>query len=896
MLPGRRVVMRGTGRWTVACVIGALAVALTGGGAAARQPSVPQVALAPDEVPGFSVIDRSVQTYQDPSDAGVDQAFIGCAGSTALLSEYDEGGDNTISQVYGQGDNGFGAPALSVASVVFGSSDPGLLDAAYAKLSGATFQTCWLSTIDRLNAQSSAPPLRPSTLTPLGLPHLGSAATGFLMHWDVSVLGRALLGQFGVSIVRTGSYVVMLYTLGWGTGFPDATRLAILQRFVGRIGGSATTSSPPPISTAPAPSQSSGAPAPTGPPSVALYPVDCTPNTPPSGDASSGAALAGGSVNAQDHNSYSGDAAMQSALQQVYAHRTDPEYLVGFFNAINTSRLIDWLRLDRNGQPLEPDGGYDPVAGTIVFGENGDWFFKEIEIAAATCQLTRNAAFDFLNQLNDTQPRLELFSQNPDAARGLLVPLSWQDILQVVDSKFEVPGYSALAGAALSAGEEISALAPPPWQPAPTARFRLDQANALELKAQFTSDGQQDLEDALTRYAQHTEPPAPAPQRLGALAAATGYTTWATEIGDLGWAISVRYAAETAAGWKHPSVEAWNEALGKQNDAPGANPDLTAGGDAPAKADFTALQESNVDGATDYALLLTQLVVRWLQYQAHAAQIQQYDQATAAQWLCSRQPRIEAMLFDSMLHSQRLLYTLNDSRTPPAPLVDGVVIDGAKRNFDDGTFPPLSQDPTTYANVAGILRPPAAATWGALLADATGGTTGLSARVPFDSVVWSWEQKVSQDGVACTTLPSVPVVAPTSGIGSALVVTGSGYAPGSSVTITGHSATTLLGTAVADNRGRFAAFLGPAQHLAPGDHEIIATGRTPTGSPHEQRWTITIVRRPATVSAYATASGTDAALWPALGAGFVLLLTAVTLLRQRHRRSNKTQSPAPPGA
>ena len=231
------------GIFVVACVLTLGSIPSAELSASAQQPSVAQVGLEPNEVPGFSTIDRSVQTYQDPTDAGVDQAFISCAGSTPLLSEFDQGGDSTISQVYGQGDNGFGAPALSVASVVFGSNSASDVDAAYAQLASASFQQCWLTTIDSLNiAQGSVTPMNPSTLSSLTMPQLGSARTGFVMHWDVSVGSSALTGQFGVSVVETGPYVVALFTLAWGTAFPDATRTSVLEHFVGRISGAASKS------------------------------------------------------------------------------------------------------------------------------------------------------------------------------------------------------------------------------------------------------------------------------------------------------------------------------------------------------------------------------------------------------------------------------------------------------------------------------------------------------------------------------------------------------------------------------------------------------------------------------------------------------------------------------
>lgn len=831
---------------------------------AAAQPSVPQVGLEPSEVPGFTPIDRSVQTYQDPSDAGVDQAFISCAGTDPLLSQYDEGGDSSISQVYGQGDNGYGAPALSVASVVFGSSTASEVDGAYAKLASQSFQQCWLTGIDSLNqAQGAVTPTTPSTLSSLSMPALGSAATGYLMHWNLSAGGSPLTGEFGVSVVKTGPYVVALFTLAWNSSFPDATRQAILKEFVGRIGGST-----------PAPTTTTTTTVPVVPPPPAPSPaVACQPAQPPAGDAATGARLAQTSVNNQDLNSGSGDQTVTSALQVVYQHRNDPEFLVGFVNALDTRFVIGWLSFDSNGQPLAPQD-YDPT-GTdpTVIGQVSDWYLKEFETAAATCQLTRDTAYGFLSGIDDLQARLQTLSQDPDAARGLMIHLSWQDIMQAPQS-LEVPAYSEFAASAIAAGTEISVLAPPPWSADPAAHFSLQQALALELKAQFTSDGQSTLTSALTRYAQTTEPSPPPPQQLGALAAGNAYTTWATEIGDIQWAISVQYAAEIAAGWQHPTVAEWYTDLGHYDDLPGAT------------ADFS--EEGNVEGATDYVLLLERLLVKWLQYEAHASELQQQAQANAARWLCGREPQAEAMLFLSMLHSNRLLYTVDDSRTAPAPLTNGVTIEGLVVDFDPGQFPPLPQASggsrtDYYNNIEALLRPPAGTTFGSLLADSAGQTTGLSARVPFDSVVWSWEQKLSQAGsTACAIFPSVPAINPTSGIGSAIMVTGSGYAPNTAVTITGHSKPVLLATAWTNASGQFAAFVNPGDRLPRGAHQIIASGQDPRGVQRVLRWPIQVGGTPARSSRSSVAR-----MWPEVVlAGLVVVLVGggVVGLRRRRRR------------
>ena len=859
----------------ISAVAAGLAVFLTvsplrAAGAQDGGPSVPQVALEANEAPGFAPVDRSVQTYQDPSDAGVDQAFIACAGNDPLLSQYDEGGDSSISQVYGQGDNGYGAPALSVASVAFGSSASDEIDTAYAKVVSPSFQQCWLRGIDSLNqAQGDVTPTTPSTLSGLSMPPLGTAASGYLMHWNVSAEGTPLKGEFGVSVVKTRAYVVALFTLVWNSSFPDPTRYSILRSFVGRI----EASSAPATTTS---TTSTTVPAVPPPPASSAEPppdVNCTPDQAPSGDAAAGTGVAQ-TIDAQDLKTGTGDTVARGALETVYQHRNDPEFLVGYFNALDTRLWVGWVSFDINGQPVAPDDyvpdDYVAAGGNPdVIDHVSDWYLKEFETAAATCQLTRDATWNYLSGLDDTQARLQTLSRDPDAARGLVIHMSWQDILQAPES-LEVPAYSALAAAALAAGPEVSVLAPSPWSADPAAHFSLQQALALELKAQFTSDGEATLESALARYAQSTEPPAPAPQRFGSVAAAAAYTTWATEIGDIQWAISVQYAAEIADGWEHPTVAQWYAERGEDKELPGAS------------ADFS--EEGNIAGATDYALMLEELLVKWLQYEANVSALQQQARADAAWWLCGREPRAEAMLFLSMLHSSRLLYTVDDSRTPPAPLTNGVAINGMTVDFDQGQFPPLPTADDYYSNIAGILRPPVGETFGSILADSSGRSAGLSARVPFDSVVWSWEQKLAQAGTtACTSFPSVPAITPVSGIGTPIMVTGSGYAPNTAVTITGHSKPVILTTAWTNASGQFAAFVNPADHLPPGVHQIIASGRDLRGKVRELRWAFQIGGPPVHSSPTWTSR-----LWPVpVVVACAVVLSGGVLVHRRGRRSHR---------
>ena len=107
--------------WTSALVLFAAIHLLTpvASGDAAADPTPASIGLQASDVPGFTAIDPSIESFQDPNDQGFDQAFIQCASSNSLLSQFDTGPDATVSTAYGQGQAPLGAPALSVGSAVF---------------------------------------------------------------------------------------------------------------------------------------------------------------------------------------------------------------------------------------------------------------------------------------------------------------------------------------------------------------------------------------------------------------------------------------------------------------------------------------------------------------------------------------------------------------------------------------------------------------------------------------------------------------------------------------------------------------------------------------------------------------------------------------------------------
>jgi hypothetical protein len=130
-------------------------------------------------------------------------------------------------------------------------------------------------------------------------------------------------------------------------------------------------------------------------------------------------------------------------------------------------------------------------------------------------------------------------------------------------------------------------------------------------------------------------------------------------------------------------------------------------------------------------------------------------------------------------------------------------------------------------------------------------------------------------------------VTPGSNPGDQLTISGSGFAAGSPIQIGIYSTPIALGTATADATGNFTAMIVLPAGLV-GNHTIVATGITPTGSPLfvTSKITITAVAIPAAVQAADPAPGlaftgvaSTTSTWFAglllLGAGVVLLVFAV---------------------
>lgn len=160
-----------------------------------------------------------------------------------------------------------------------------------------------------------------------------------------------------------------------------------------------------------------------------------------------------------------------------------------------------------------------------------------------------------------------------------------------------------------------------------------------------------------------------------------------------------------------------------------------------------------------------------------------------------------------------------------------------------------------------------------------GGTSSaavLTGKIPYPATV-----PTSQGPLTPAAGSSDKVVA-----GKTMTVTGSGYMPGSTVTVLIYSAPQVLTTTVADSAGNFSVTVTVPAGLAPGAHTLVASGIDGSGV---QRFTTLAV----TVSATGTATVTGAKLantgadvtLPALGGIATLGLGAGLIAISRRRRT-----------
>lgn len=119
--------------------------------------------------------------------------------------------------------------------------------------------------------------------------------------------------------------------------------------------------------------------------------------------------------------------------------------------------------------------------------------------------------------------------------------------------------------------------------------------------------------------------------------------------------------------------------------------------------------------------------------------------------------------------------------------------------------------------------------------------------------------------------------------GGPLEIAGGGFMADSEIEVWLHSDPVLLGTAVADAVGDFAASLAIPAGTPPGTHEVVALGVDPSGDVLEIHLTVTIAS-PAPPETDMGATGAALGLRVSLLlAGLGCLLLAATLRRPRSR-------------
>jgi len=127
-------------------------------------------------------------------------------------------------------------------------------------------------------------------------------------------------------------------------------------------------------------------------------------------------------------------------------------------------------------------------------------------------------------------------------------------------------------------------------------------------------------------------------------------------------------------------------------------------------------------------------------------------------------------------------------------------------------------------------------------------------------------------------------------VGQQVTLTGSGYLPGSTVTLVVYSTPTVLGTAVADANGSFTAQVTLPATLAGSHHSLVAAGVDGDGNPRNLRTDVTVAGAAAASSAAVAPASAGSLAYtgfsvagPLVGALAALLLGAVLLLVSRRR-------------
>ena len=94
--------------------------------------------------------------------------------------------------------------------------------------------------------------------------------------------------------------------------------------------------------------------------------------------------------------------------------------------------------------------------------------------------------------------------------------------------------------------------------------------------------------------------------------------------------------------------------------------------------------------------------------------------------------------------------------------------------------------------------------------------------ISIGGVLWASPAFAYSSSGGCTISTNIFTV----GDGGSLIVTGSGFLPGETVTLVLHSTPVTLGTAPADSQGAFSTSVIIPADTTPGNHTIVGTGNT----------------------------------------------------------------------
>ena len=134
-----------------------------------------------------------------------------------------------------------------------------------------------------------------------------------------------------------------------------------------------------------------------------------------------------------------------------------------------------------------------------------------------------------------------------------------------------------------------------------------------------------------------------------------------------------------------------------------------------------------------------------------------------------------------------------------------------------------------------------------------------------EGLLRSWLPVARGAEQVCTTVgptPSVSTTTPTAG--GTMTISGDGFAPGASLTITLHSDPVVLATATADANGAYSVTVTIPAATTPGTHQIVVSGLGPDGQPRESVVTIEVQAAAQVLAAVATTTaGSVVSIQPA---------------------------------